>query len=43
MTPHILLQTLVAPVIASIIILLTRNKLGKQAGWITCITLIYAL
>jgi len=41
MVPYILLQTIVAPVIASIIIFLTRPKLGKKAGWIAGITLLY--
>ena len=41
MIPHLLLQILVAPVIASIIIFSTRHKIGDKAGWITCITLLY--
>ena len=41
MTPHILLQILIAPVIASIIIFLTRHKMGGKAGWIAGITLLY--
>jgi len=41
MIPHILLQIVVVPVVASIVIFLTRSILGKKAGWITGITLIY--
>jgi NADH-quinone oxidoreductase subunit M len=41
MIPHILLQILIAPVIASIIIFLTRHKIGGKAGWISGITLLY--
>ncbi len=41
MTSHILLQILLAPVIASVFIFLTRHKIGKHAGWIACITLLY--
>ena len=41
MIPHILLQIVVVPVIASIIIFLTRPKTGEKAGWIAGITLLY--
>jgi NADH-quinone oxidoreductase subunit M len=41
MIPNILLQILIVPAIASIIIFLTRPKLGKKAGWIAGITLLY--
>ena len=41
MQSHILLQILIAPVIASIFIFLTRHKIGKIAGWITGGTLLY--
>jgi formate hydrogenlyase subunit 3/multisubunit Na+/H+ antiporter MnhD subunit len=41
MIPYILLQIVVMPVIASIVILLTRYKIGRKAGWITGITLLY--
>ena len=41
MIPHILLQTIVVPVIAAIIILLTRRKIGKKAGLIAGIALLY--
>jgi len=41
MTSHILFQILVAPVIASVFIFLTRHKIGKHAGWIASITLLY--
>ncbi|MBL7195640.1 MAG: NADH-quinone oxidoreductase subunit M [Desulfobacterales bacterium] len=41
MIPHILLQIVVVPVVASIIIFLTRSKIGEKAGWIAGITLLY--
>ncbi|PHP45594.1 NADH-quinone oxidoreductase subunit M [Methanosarcinales archaeon ex4572_44] len=41
MIPYILLQIVVLPVIASIFIFLTRYKIGKKAGWIAGITLLY--
>ncbi|HUU50758.1 MAG TPA: proton-conducting transporter membrane subunit [Nitrospinota bacterium] len=41
MIPYILLQIVIIPVIASIIIFLARYKAGKKAGWIAAITLIY--
>jgi formate hydrogenlyase subunit 3/multisubunit Na+/H+ antiporter MnhD subunit len=41
MMPYILLQTIVVPVIASLFILLTKRKIGKRAGWIPGITLLY--
>jgi len=41
MIPHILLQIVVVPAIASAIIFLTRPKIGEKAGWIAGITLIY--
>ena len=39
--PHILLQILVGPVIASVFIFLTRYKIGRKAGWIAGTTLLY--
>ncbi|MEA2075655.1 MAG: proton-conducting transporter membrane subunit [Euryarchaeota archaeon] len=41
MIPHILLQTVIVPVIASVIIFLTRSKIGDKAGWIAGITHLY--
>lgn len=41
MIPYILLQILVMPVIAAVVILLSRYHLGRKAGWIVGITLIY--
>jgi formate hydrogenlyase subunit 3/multisubunit Na+/H+ antiporter MnhD subunit len=41
MIPHILLQIVVIPVVAALFILLTRYRLGRRAGWIVGITLIY--
>ena len=41
MIPHILLQIVVVPAIASAIIFLTRPKIGEKAGLIAGITLIY--
>jgi len=41
MIPYILLQIVVMPVITSMFIFLTRYKLGKKAGWIAGITLLY--
>jgi len=41
MIPYILLQTIVAPVVAALIILLTRRIIGKKARFIPCITLLY--
>lgn len=41
MIPYILLQTIVVPVIAALIILLTRRKIGGNSRWIPCITLLY--
>ena len=41
MIPHILLQIVVVPVIASLFIFLTRPKMGEKAGWIAAITLLY--
>ncbi len=41
MQSHILLQILIAPVIASIFIFLTRHKIGKKAGWIAGGILLY--
>jgi formate hydrogenlyase subunit 3/multisubunit Na+/H+ antiporter MnhD subunit len=41
MIPHILLQIVVVPAIASAIIFLTRPKIGERAGLIAGITLIY--
>jgi len=41
MIPYVLLQTIVVPAMASIFIFLTRHKLGRKAGWIASITLLY--
>lgn len=41
MVPYILLQTIAAPAIASVIIFLTRAKIGRKAGWIAGLTLLY--
>jgi NADH-quinone oxidoreductase subunit M len=41
MMPHILLQILGGPVIASVFIFLTRYKIGRKAGWIAGTTLLY--
>lgn len=41
MIPYILLQIVGLPIIASIFIFLTRSKVGKKAGWIAGITLLY--
>jgi NADH-quinone oxidoreductase subunit M len=41
MIPHILLQIVVMPVVAALVIFLTRYKLGRKAGWIAAITLLY--
>ncbi len=41
MIPYILLQIVLMPAIASIVIILTRYHIGRKAGWITAITLIY--
>jgi len=41
MIPYLLLQILGLPVVAAIVILLTRYRLGRRAGWIVAITLIY--
>jgi len=41
MIPYILLQIVGMPVISSLLILITRPKLGRKAGWIACITLLY--
>jgi len=41
MIPNILLQTIVAPFIASIFIFLTRYKMGRNAGWIAAGILVY--
>jgi len=41
MIPYILLQIVGLPVISSVLILMTRQKLGRKAGWIACITLLY--
>lgn len=41
MIPHILLQIVVVPIIASLFIFLTRPKMGEKAGWIAAITLLY--
>jgi len=39
--PSILLQTLLVPVLASIIILLFRYQLGRKAGWVAVAALAY--
>ncbi len=41
MIPHILLQTIVIPVLASIFIIITRHLIGKKAGWIAGFSLLY--
>ncbi|MGB7532127.1 MAG: proton-conducting transporter membrane subunit [Halobacteriota archaeon] len=41
MIPSILLQTIVVPVITALFILLTRRKIGKKAGLIAGIALLY--
>jgi len=41
MIPHILLQIVIVPIIASLFIFLTRPKMGEKAGWIAAITLLY--
>jgi proton-translocating NADH-quinone oxidoreductase chain M len=41
MMPSILLQTIVVPVIAALLILLTRRVIGKKAGLIAGIALLY--
>jgi NADH-quinone oxidoreductase subunit M len=41
MMPHLLLQIIVAPVLASLFILLTRRKIGERAGWVAALTLLY--
>jgi hypothetical protein len=35
MIPNILLQTIIVWVIVAIFILLFRNQIGKEAGWIS--------
>jgi len=42
MMSHILLQIVVVPVIASLVILLTRQQLGKNAGWLAGCSLLYS-
>jgi formate hydrogenlyase subunit 3/multisubunit Na+/H+ antiporter MnhD subunit len=41
MIPHLLLQIVGMPAVAAVVILLTRYRLGRRAGWIVAITLIY--
>jgi len=41
MNEHLLLQIVFAPVIASLLILFTRHKIGRKAGWIAALTLLY--
>jgi formate hydrogenlyase subunit 3/multisubunit Na+/H+ antiporter MnhD subunit len=41
MIPYILLQTMLVPVIAALVILLTRRKIGRRAGWIPIMALLY--
>lgn len=41
MTSHILLQIVMVPAITSIVIFLTRHKIGEKAGWISVISLVY--
>jgi len=41
MIPYILLQIVGIPVLSSILILTTRQKLGRKAGWIAIISLMY--
>ncbi|MBW2039809.1 MAG: NADH dehydrogenase [Deltaproteobacteria bacterium] len=38
---HVLLQTIIVPVIASLLILLSRPKTGWKAGWIAAFSLLY--
>lgn len=42
MMSHILLQIVVVPAIASLVILLTRQQLGKNAGWLAGCSLLYS-
>ncbi|SVB79867.1 uncharacterized protein METZ01_LOCUS232721, partial [marine metagenome] len=39
--PNLLLQILVTPVLASLLIFLTRRTLGRLAGWIAALALTY--
>jgi NADH-quinone oxidoreductase subunit M len=39
--PAVLLQILLTPVFASVLIFLTRNKLGRLAGWMTALAMLY--
>ena len=39
--PGLLLQALLAPVLSSAVIFLTRKRIGRLAGWLTAGTLIY--
>ena len=39
--PHVLLQIIVVPIIASLLILFTRSKIGWRAGWIATASLVY--
>jgi len=41
MIPFVLLQTVVVPILASIVIFLTKPKTGEKAGWIAGLTLLY--
>jgi len=41
MMPYTLLQTIVVPVIVSAFLFFTRYKLGRKAGWIASIALVY--
>jgi len=39
--PHMLLQIIVVPIIASFAILFSRSKVGRKAGWIAGLSLVY--
>jgi NADH-quinone oxidoreductase subunit M len=41
MIPHILLQIVIVPIVASLFIFLTRSKIGEKAGWVATIALLY--
>ena len=39
--PGLLLQALLAPVLSSVVVFLTRKRIGRLAGWVTAGTLLY--
>ena len=39
--PALLLQILLTPVLASVLIFVTRHRAGRQAGWIAAVALLY--